>query len=157
MERAEEYQKRALHHVRIADHMLTMTYPLVKDPKLLVAVLENQFLAVTSAMAALLYKERYYKRIPPFHDTFESKFSSFKLNIVPQMKIDPAWLRFIVTLKEAVEDHKNATTEFQRKGTYVMANETYRMRTISEAELKKHLKKTKDFVHLLLEMVRTQP
>ncbi len=156
MERALEYQKKSLHHVRVADHMLTMTYPLVKDPKLLVAVLENLFLATTNAMGAILYKERYFKRIPPFHDTFESKFGSFKMHIVRKMNIDAKWVRFIAQLKEIVNDHKKSTTEFPRREKYVMADEHYRMRTISEVELKKHLKKTKEFVYMILEMVRKE-
>lgn len=148
-------KQQAIREVRLADHMLTMTYPLLKDPKLLLAILENLFLASSHAMSALLSFERAWKRIPAFQDTFESKFHIFKQKVVPRYQIDMKWLRFIAELKEALEDHRQASTEFSRKGMFVMANEEYRLRTLSVDDLKYYLRLTKDFVHYVLQLIRT--
>ena len=64
MEKYEEIRDKAIKNIKIADHMLTQTYPLVKDPRLLLTVLENVFLSLTNAIGALLYFERLYKRVP---------------------------------------------------------------------------------------------
>ena len=65
MEQFQESRDNAKKKIQIADHMLGVTYPLVKDTKLLVVIMENIFLAYTNAMAAILYHERLFKRIPP--------------------------------------------------------------------------------------------
>ncbi|MBD3209463.1 hypothetical protein GF367_03515 [Candidatus Woesearchaeota archaeon] len=153
MEKYVTYRDRARQNIRVADHMLTMTYPMVKDPKLLVAVLENLFMALTNAMAAVLHHERRGKRIGPFHDTFESKFSHFKAYIVPGYNIDRKWVRFIAEIKELVAEHKESPTEFPRKEKYVMADERYKIRVLDEEKLKAALRKTKELVHELLQLV----
>ena len=153
MEKFAEHKQRAVQNVKVADHMLTMTYPLVKDPKLLLAVLENLFMATTNAMAAVLYYERAFKRVPPFQDTFESKYNLFKQKIVGRYQVDLKWVRFIAELKETVQDHKQATTEFPRKGRFVMADHDYRIKTLGEEDLKYYLQLTKDFVSYALQLV----
>jgi len=153
MEKFMMYKQRAQQQIRIADHMLTMTYPLVKDPKILIAVLENIFLSITNALGSILAYERVFKRIPPFHDTFESKYSMFKAKIVPRYQIDLKWVRFIAEIKELVNEHKNSTTEFVRPGKFVIADDHYRIKTLSEQDLKKYLKNAKELVHDLLLLV----
>lgn len=153
MEKFVEYRDRARHNIRVADHMLTMTYPLVKDPKLLLAVHENIFLALTNAMASVLYYERAFKRIPPFHDNFSSKFNMFKAKVVPRYNIDLSVVRFIAEVKEVVQDHKDSTTEFSRGGKFVIADRDYKMRALGEKEIKKTLQTAKAVTHELLQLV----
>jgi hypothetical protein len=43
MEEFQVLRDKAVEKIKIADHMLFMTYPLVKDPKLLMSILENTF------------------------------------------------------------------------------------------------------------------
>src|SRR3989338_261446 len=95
MEKFQESRERARRNIQLADHMLTQTYPLVKDPKLLLAVIENIFLALTNAMASVLYYERLFKRIPPFHDNFESKFYLFKMKTAMKYNIGPDYLKLM--------------------------------------------------------------
>ena len=153
MEKFAIYKQRAVQNVKVADHMLTMTYPLLKDPKLLLAVLENLFMATTNTIASILYYERLFKRVPPFHDTFESKYTMFKQKIVQRYQVDLKWVRFIAELKELVQDHKESTTEFPRKGKFFMADDNYRIKTLGEEDLKYYLKLTKDFVDYILQLV----
>lgn len=154
MEEFVEFQEKALKHVRIADHMLTMTYPLVKDPKILVAVLENIQGAILTSMTCVLSYERLFKRIPPYTDSFENKFSLFKTKIVPAYSIPLTRVRFISEVRELIDEHKKATTEFSRKGSYVMADSNYQIKTLDEKKLKKFLAQTKELVHELLQLVR---
>jgi len=70
MEKFQELRELSKKRIRVADHMLTMTYPLVQDSKLLLAVVENIFLALTYIMGSVLHYERTFKRIPLFQDDF---------------------------------------------------------------------------------------
>ena len=48
---------------KVADHIAYVTYPLVKDNKLIITVTENLAESLTKAIESLLFYERMYKRI----------------------------------------------------------------------------------------------
>jgi hypothetical protein len=146
MERFQVARETARKNIRIADHMLTITYPMVKDPKLLLAVLENIFLSLTNAMGAVLYHERLFKRIPPFHDTFESKYNMFVAKVVPKYGIDRTMLNVMVEIKDILLEHKKSPVEFTRQNKFVICSDSYNMKTISLEQLKAYIAKTKVFV-----------
>ena len=77
MDNIYELKEEALKKLKTADHILTQSYPLVKDTRLLLAVMDNIFLSLTNSMSSLLYQERLLKTIPPFHDNFDSTAAPF--------------------------------------------------------------------------------
>ncbi|MBI1971189.1 hypothetical protein HYS47_05565 [Candidatus Woesearchaeota archaeon] len=137
---------KALHHLRLADHMVTQTYPLVQDPKILLVVLENLFLSLTYGMAALLEHERYHKQIPPFQETFDSKFNMIKLRLAEKYRITPSILQFILDVKAKVQAHRKSPVEFSRQGSLVICSEKYEVETITQDILKGYLGKSKIFL-----------
>ena len=128
--------------------MLTQTYPLVQDPKLLLAVLENVFLAFTNSMSSILYHERLFKRIPPFQDNFESKFNMFRARIADKHEIDKKYLTTIKEVKDLIVQHKKSPVEFTRKDMFVICNEDYKMRTVSINDIKDYIKEAKEFMNI---------
>jgi len=70
MEEISNALKDANRLLRIADHLTYVTYPLVKDNKLIIAIAESLNGAMIKAMDALLYYDRYYKRIMHFPSDF---------------------------------------------------------------------------------------
>lgn len=135
MEKFFEARHNAKKYIRTADHILTMTYPLVNDPKLLLAVIDDIFLSLTNAMSILLYLERYQKLIPPFHDNFESKFNMFKMNIIDKYKLDRSYLMLIQEIKEILNSHKKSPVEFSRKDAFIICSNNYQMQTISVSKV----------------------
>ena len=146
MEKFQESKEAAKKRLQIADHMLTMTYPFVQDPKLLITVIENLFLALSNAMSSVLHYERLFKRIPPFQDTFASKFTLFKSKCVPKYNIDPEYIQLLQDLKEIIIEHRKSPVEFSKKDRFVICSEDYKLKTVSLAELKEYTKKTKLFI-----------
>jgi len=153
MERYQELREAAKKKIQIADHMLTMTYPLVKDPKLLLAVLENVFLALTNVVGALLYYERTFKRVPPFQDTFVSKFNVFKEKCVIRYNIDRGYLSLLQDVKEIILHHKKSPIEFTRKDSFVICSDDYTMQTISLDKIKNYILKSKSFIQQIEEII----
>lgn len=145
MEKFQELREVAKKKLQLADHILTMTYPVVNDSKLFLAVVENLFLSLTNAMGSVLYFERVFKRIPPFHDNFSSKFNLFK-EYAEKSKLDAEYLRLIKEIKEIVVHHKKSPVEFARKDQFVICNGSFRTRTISENDIKNYISKTKSFI-----------
>ena len=148
MEKFQELREHAKRKISIADHMLTQTYPLVQDPKLLLAVLENVFLAFTNAVGSTLYYERLFKRIPPFQDNFESKFNMFQRRIANKHEIGEKYIETIKEIKNLIIQHKKSPVEFARKDTFIICNENYKMRTISIDDMKSYIKTAKEFINL---------
>ncbi len=146
MDKYEEHREKARKRLNIADHMLTMTYPLVKDSKILLAALENLFMAISYSIGSVLYYERMYKRIPPFHDNFESKFNMFRIKIVPRFKIDTKYLDLIREIRDIIVAHKKSPVEFSRDNQFVIASEDYDLKKISLEQLKAYIPKTKRFI-----------
>jgi len=145
----EEFQlasRKAHEKLKLADHMLTQTYPLVRDPKLLVAVMENIFLALTNAMASVLYYERTFKSIPPFVDNFENKLRLFREKCTPKYSLSRKYLDTITEVKEAVLAHRRSPIEFARKENFVICSDNYKLRTITIEQIKGYIGLTKTFL-----------
>ena len=145
----EEFQlasSKAQEKLKLADHMLTQTYPLIKDPKLLVAVMENVFLALTNAMASVLYYERTFKSIPPFVDNFENKFRLFKEKCTPKYDLSKKYSDAIAEVKEAVLAHRKSPIEFARKENFVICSDNYKLKTITIEQIKGYIDLTKTFL-----------
>ncbi|MBW2981657.1 hypothetical protein KY343_02140 [Candidatus Woesearchaeota archaeon] len=146
MEKFQEVREKAKKHIQIADHMISVTYPLINDNKLLLAIIENIFLAYTNIIGCLLYYERLFKKIPPFQDNFESKFTMFKETCVLKYKIGKSYIADIQDLKNIILAHRKSPMEFSRKDRFVICSNNYKLQTININELKKHIDKAKLFI-----------
>ena len=146
MEQFQETIEKANQKLKIADHMIFMTYPLVRDNRLLLSIIQNIFLALTNAMSSILYYERLFKRIPAFNDNFDSKFTIFRTKCVDRLNIDKKYIKLISEIKEIIVEHKKSPVEFERNNKFVICSSTYRMRTISIEEIKKYITETRMFI-----------
>ncbi|MEE9525293.1 MAG: hypothetical protein V3V78_01660 [Candidatus Woesearchaeota archaeon] len=154
MERFQEHSQKAKRNIKIADHMLLVTFPLIKDTKLLLAVIENIFLGYTNAVAAILHYERLFKRIPPFQDTFESKMNMFKEKIVLKHSIDKSYVAEVHDIRDVIIQHRKSPVEFKRGDKFVICSENYRIKTVSANDIRKYLDKAKVFIEVMDNIVR---
>ena len=146
MEKFQEAREKAKKNINIADHMLTVTFPLVKDIKLLLAVIENIFLGYTNAIAALLYYERLFKKIPPFQDTFESKLNMFRERCVRKHKIDKSYLIEVRDIRDIILEHRKSPMEFKRGDKFIICADNYNIKSLSIEDIKKYVDKAKVFI-----------
>ncbi|MBI2207888.1 hypothetical protein HYU50_00160 [Candidatus Woesearchaeota archaeon] len=146
MEKFQELRDAARKKLQLADHILTMTYPVVKDPHLLLSSVENLFLAFSYGMGSVLHYDRTFKRIPPFPDNFVLKFELFKGKCAKRYNIPEEHLKTIKDLREIIVAHKKSPIEFSRKENFVICMDDYSMRTISSNEVKGYMEKAKLFI-----------
>ena len=99
MENYELARTNAIRHMKVADHVLTMTYPLVQDPKLLKLVMKNIFSAMHNTILMLLYYERKYKRIPPVNENLDSMLHTLKSTLI-RYNLSTGYVSFINELRE---------------------------------------------------------
>jgi len=153
MEKFQEHRDISKKKIQIADHILTQTYPLINDPKLLLAGLENIFLALTNSIGSLLYYERLFKKIPPFQNNFSSKFNMFRAKCVPKYNFTNEQVDLIQDTKDIILQHKKSPVEFTRKDRFVICSDNYSMKTISIDKIKDYLSKAKLFIQEINKIV----
>lgn len=149
MEKFQELREVALGNFKNADHMLTSTYPLIGDTKILLNVTDNLFLALTNSMGAILHHDRLFKQIPPFNENFEGKLMMFKNKCMKKYNINVEYVKLIQEIKDIIVLHKQSPVEFKRKDRYVICTDNYRMIAITVNMLKDYLKKTKEFISMM--------
>jgi hypothetical protein len=146
MEKFQEARSKAKRNLQVADHMVYMTYSLVKDPKLLLVALENIFLALTNAMSSALHYENLFKRVPQFPENFEAKLALFRDCIVSRYGIKMDYLDLMRDVKDIIIDHRKSPMEFVRNERFVICSGDYSMRVLSVEQVKRYLAQTRHFV-----------
>jgi len=153
MEKFQEFGGLAREKLQLAEHILAITYPMVKDARLPLAVAENLFLSLTYAMSSVLYYERLFNRIPPFQENFAAKFHLFEKKCIGKHGISREHIRLIQEVRDIVMQHKKSPVEFQRKGQFVICDEYFSIRVISADFLEDYVSKAKSFIDGILTTV----
>lgn len=146
MEKFQELREIAKKRISLADHMLNITYPFVKDAKMLVTVVDNIFLAMTYSMSSVLHYERVFKRVPLFPENFESKFSLFKNRCAKKYGISQEHIKLLREIKDIIMQHRKSPVEFSRKDKFIICNGSYRMKIVGVEQLKKYIENAKAFI-----------
>lgn len=146
MEKFQEAREKARKNIKVADHMAYITYNIVKDPKLLLAIMENIYLSLLNALRSILYYERTFKNIPAFSDNFEAQLLLFRNKVAPKHNISPEYADLLTELRDMLIKHKKSPVEFVRKDRFVICGENYKMKTVSIDEMKRYVAKAKEFI-----------
>ena len=147
-------RSQALEKLKIADHLVGTTYSLVKEPKLLVSVIENIFQAMDLTLSALLEYEKNFKPIPNYNQTFEDKMEIFRRKIVIKYEVSADVTNFILDVKKTLDEHKKSSVEFTKKETFVITDDNYNLTTLKIEDVKKVLAKAKHHVEELLKIIQ---
>lgn len=153
MEKWQLAQEEAKKNIAIADHMMNVTYKLINDPKLLLSIIARINSALTLSLQSVLHFERYYKRIPPFHDSFEAMYNVFKTRITSKYHINIEHLTLLNEVNAIVRQHKESAMEFTRQDKLIICGDNYGMKILSEDKIKNYIKKSKLFIQEMENMV----
>ena len=135
---------------RTADHLAYVSYPLLKDKRLLLAITQNLYLAGVKCMDALLYYERLYKRLNILPADFDSRFHLFSREVAPRMKLKPGAVKVIKDLHMLSKQHKDSPIEFFRRDKIVMCSEDYSsVKTIDIELLKNYIVDMRNFLEVV--------
>ncbi|NOZ81149.1 MAG: hypothetical protein GXP63_05755 [DPANN group archaeon] len=154
METYQKEREQARKSLMIADHVLTQTYPLVKDPKILTVVVDNLHRATEHAVSAILGFDRLHKKIPPFHDSFADKTRVFRSRNRRRYDFKEEYLDLITTLQDLVQERIRAPVEFSRRESYVIADEEYKLSKLTAEKLKRKLELAKLFIEDMERWIR---
>ncbi len=146
-----ELLARAVQQHQVAVHLLTVTFPLAKEPKLLLGITFNLTSAMECAIEALLEYERKLGLISVYAEemSFNEKIKLFKEKCVVRNKIPVKYLQLLNQMQFLQQLHKTCPTEFQRGNKLVMCTSRYEMHTLSINDIKNYVDETREFVEMV--------
>ncbi len=147
MEEIKRYVFEANNAFRTADHLAYVSYPLLKDNKLLLAITQNLYVAGLKGMDAVLNYERFYKRLNALPLDFDSKMHLFEKNI-NNVNIRHDVCKIIKDLRFIINQHRNSPVEFSRREKFVICSDDYStMKTIDIDMLKTYIVVMREFLN----------
>ncbi|HDI02984.1 MAG TPA: hypothetical protein ENF67_00355 [Candidatus Pacearchaeota archaeon] len=146
----EEAEKK----IRLSDHMTYITYPLVKDVRLLKNILEQLYNVAEKIIMAVLSYEYTYKRIGKPRFKAESDFVTFK-ECSKRFNINEEELEKIKALLELMEKHKKSSLEFTRKDRLVFMLGNARTGSVNLEEMKSYLYALKNVLKKVKEKIES--
>jgi hypothetical protein len=135
MEKFLENLHEAQKTIRVIDHMIYVTLPLIKDKKLLIKIITETKNAITTCINAILQYEYLYKRIDLYKDV-KANFRTFIKKCCPYYKITQQEIDLVLELFELVEKHNQSATEFLRNDKVVILSENLKTDTITIEKIK---------------------
>ena len=136
------------------DHMIYVTYPLVRDKKLLLKILAETKIAIVKCINYILQFEYLCKRIRLSKDPKEN-LRTFKVKCAPRYNISFEEVKLINELFEIIDLHNTSPLEFKKEDKIVIFSETSRPKIIVIENIKEFiglgktiLKKIKESRHL---------
>ena len=116
--------------IKIIDHMIYITYPLVKDKRMLIKILVEVQKALTKCINSILQYEYLYKRIRLYNDPKEN-FRTFREKCAPAYEITEEEVKKILELFSIVQGHNKSTMEFMKKEVLVILSENMEQKVIN--------------------------
>ncbi len=154
---AEKYIEKldkAASGLKTADHMLYMTYPLVKEKRLLLKILNEVYSVIINIINSILQYEYLYKRIRLYKDS-KSNLEVFKQKCAPRYKITPQQITRMFEIFRLAEKHKKSPFEFVRNNKVVIMSNKLKTETITTDKLKEYVLVTKDLLRKAETIIRS--
>ncbi|MDO8622724.1 MAG: hypothetical protein Q7R52_00600 [archaeon] len=132
--------------LQTADHMIYITFPLIKDKRLLFKILSELNIAVTNIINSILHYEYIQKHISLTNNA-KTNFNTFVQNCCPKYNITSEEIMTIKELFDVMEKHKKSSFEFVKNEKIIILSDNLRTETIS-------IEKTKEFLYLGKSLLR---
>ncbi|MBD3263097.1 hypothetical protein GF374_01820 [Candidatus Woesearchaeota archaeon] len=152
----EQLMQIAKKEIEVADHLLYMTYPMIKETKFLLAIAGHIITASRAALQSLLEYERYYKQIEAYPKNFAMEISIYRQKLEEKYKFDPKYYRLLGKLLEVYKYDKNGTMRFRRGNKYILTSHDYDTATLDLNSVKRYSSVTRKFVNDIKAVIKNE-
>ncbi len=146
MENYHELINKAQKEIDSSDHLLFVTYNIVKDSKFVFSVTNQLIDAVKYALEALLEFERKSKLIEPYPKQFNFMVETFKKKVAERREFEEKTLIFLNKLVSMEQTIDSSSLNFRRGDTYVLADEDFGTQSIELQTIKSYFSSAQEFV-----------
>jgi hypothetical protein len=140
-----ESMRKAIKNIQIADHMAYVTYPVVKDKRLLLKILENIYQSILNTINAILQHDYLWKKINLYHDP-KTNFRVFSEKCAPRYQLTKQEISEILDILALVEKHKRAPLEFARRDKVIIMSDNLRTTILDIEKIKTYLRASKNLI-----------
>ena len=145
MEKFLDYLEEAERKVQTADHMIYVTFPLIKDKRLFLQILSIINQSVLNCINCILQYEYLNKNIA-LSENSSSNLRTFKEKCAYRYGINDFELGLVSELIELSEKHKKSSMEFMRNSKVVIISENMIIDTLSIEKVKEFLEMAKNML-----------
>jgi len=142
-----ELLAKAKKEIEVADHLIYVTYKMVSEVKILLAISEHIVVAMHAALESLLEFERHWKRLDAYHSNFALEISIYRTkDIEKRYGFDPKFFRLMQKLLEIQRFDKESIMRFKRGDRYILSTGEYQMSVLDLESLKRYKYLAKKFI-----------
>ncbi len=146
-ERHTELLQRAKKEIELADHMLYVTLPMIREVKFLLVIVEHVVIAAQCALEGLLEYEKHWKRLDAFHYSFAVEINAYRQKgLETRYGFDSKFYRLLQKLLEIQHFDKESMVRFKRGDKYILTSNEYSMSVLDLDSIKRYSNLTKKFV-----------
>jgi hypothetical protein len=139
MDKKQQYLDLSLKHLQMADHIAYVTFPLVKEKKLLLKIFEEIHKSLINMIFAMLVFEK--KKIQLNKDNKKNIKNFIKSS--KNYKINNEEIKKIIEIIELSNKHHNSAMEFSRKEKVVIMMDNLNISSIDIQKIKEYLSLSK--------------
>lgn len=125
--------------------MIYITFPLIKDNRLLIKILSEIYTAMLAIVNAVLQYDYIYKRIMLYDDA-KTNFKTFRERCAPRFSISQDEVSKIIEIFRLMEEHRNSPMEFTRRDKFVILSDNLATNVITLDKLKDYFLTTKNIL-----------
>ena len=138
MEKFIENLEKAQKTISSIDHMIYVSFPLIKDKRILLKVLKETKNAIANCISSILQYDYLYKRIKLYKSP-EENFRVFREKSALRYLINQDEINLIVELFKIVDKHNESSMEFFKDGKVVILSDDLNPETVSYEKTKQFL------------------
>jgi len=124
--------------ISTTDHMLYVTFPLIKDKKLLLKILRDTKIAISKCISSILQYEYLYKRIKLYNDP-KTNLKTFEEKCAKRYAITKQEIKLITELFDVVEEHKKSSMEFMKNSKIIILSGSLEQKIVTIEKAKEFL------------------
>jgi hypothetical protein len=141
MDTLQQYIKEAENAVGIAHHLITKTFPLSQDPKILLSILKNIRISHENILLAVLDNPFLRPKISR-SASFIVKFDRFKDLMITKSLLTPSEFVVIQLVEDDWNTHASSDVEFARKQKLIMADNNYQLKQLTPEKITQYISQT---------------
>lgn len=135
MEKFQESLKNATQKIQLVEHLLQITYPMIKEKNILLKAIGELKKATTLTISAMLQFDYYLKEIN-LRKNPQTNYRTFKTKSAKKYSISQEEINSIEEIFELEKQHEQSPMEFKKGEKIVIFSETADIKTITAKRIK---------------------
>jgi hypothetical protein len=138
MEKFNQLLKQARESFSTADHLAYVSFPMIREPKMLYVIAEALHKTAMQVITALLYYEKMYKRIMTIPQEEGARIQMLE-KLAPKYKLSNGVVDAVKDLSEIMQKYKESPMTFSRGDKFVMSTDVFNLKMLDANLLKNHV------------------